>query len=492
MGGLSESSTSSSYRSQTSMRPSPITPDSPTLSTPAMSEIGAMESFASVHGLVLSLGQAQREREKEKLRHADVHTIQRSYAAEARVKVRERTGMNPVTESDKETSDDVDMDMFEEALLARRRNADVHLGFGELGAGLEGGKVKKDRRISLSAAPHPPLSPSTHPFSSQHEYSNPGSPRRVAFVGSPKDDQMMHEARYNRSETRQAKAESRQGLAAAGFVINDAKPMSPRMLSPVQTGLSPTRSKFAHAPPSPLSLSHSISTDTSSSAPMHSPPKRNLSMSIQQTKTYARQDTGLPSPLPFSNFAITRELDPRDKTPTPVTTTITVEKGTGSSLFSKLRKKSNNDARPSTPTVGNTASPLSITFSNNSTNSGSGSGSNPNSSSRFSLTPTPTPQAPVGGYPGARSLSPKSAKAEAKRRKKEEEKARLEALALQFSQNRKKINIAAGGNDSVSIVGSGSVFSGSSGEKRRIANEWVEESKCMYGAGGIVSSWGGL
>ena len=72
----------------------------------------------------------------------------------------------------------------------------------------------------------------------------------------------------------------------------------------------------------------------------------------------------------------------------------------------------------------------------------------------------------------------------------------MQALALQFSQGRSK-NSAHQQQDVASLIGSGggSVLSGvssGSAERRKMANEWVEDSKCMYGAGGIVSSWGGL
>lgn len=70
----------------------------------------------------------------------------------------------------------------------------------------------------------------------------------------------------------------------------------------------------------------------------------------------------------------------------------------------------------------------------------------------------------------------KAAKAEEKKRKKAEEKARLDALAMQFSQGRVK------GKDAISLKSSGS------SERRRLANEWVEDSAGMYGG----MSWGGL
>ncbi|KAL5512668.1 hypothetical protein ACEPAG_2934 [Sanghuangporus baumii] len=86
----------------------------------------------------------------------------------------------------------------------------------------------------------------------------------------------------------------------------------------------------------------------------------------------------------------------------------------------------------------------------------------------------------VSGWADVRDVK-KAAKAEEKRRKKAEEKAKLEALAAQFSQHRAK----AQQKDGVSVVSSGS------SERRRAANEWVEDSAGMYGAGS-VAVWGGL
>ena len=491
--GMSESSTSSSHFSRASTRPSPLTPDSPTLPTPASGDFLSMQTFAAVHGLVVSLGEAQRERQGEELKLTDVMAAQRSYAAEARERVRERSAgsqkLLDLNANEGENADDVDMDMFEEALLARRAREDP------AGIGLEHGSSfvygtnemrAQDKRITLSASPPPPLSPSTHAFGALHEQRISSGPGHVAFLNSPKDDQMDHEARYDRSEKREARTRSQQGLAAAGFLVNEPRQRSPRVHSAIQAGLSPTRSKFANAPPSPFSLSFTASTDTSS---QQSLPKHHLHVQVNQTKTHAyAQDQGPPSPLPFTNFT-TRALDPRDKTPTPVTTTITVEKASsGGSLFSKFRKRAANDTvRSPTPTAASAGStPLSLTFSGTS----SGSGSVPASATQpgFNLTPTPSNfNSDALVYPPTRPLSPKSAKAEAKRRKKEEEKARLEALALQFKQGRQK-NAAMG--DMASVAGAASIMSGSSGERRRLANEWVEESKCMYG--GIGASWGGL
>ena len=86
----------------------------------------------------------------------------------------------------------------------------------------------------------------------------------------------------------------------------------------------------------------------------------------------------------------------------------------------------------------------------------------------------------VSGWADARDIK-KAAKAEEKKRKKAEEKAKLEALAAQFSQQRAR----AQSKDQASVVSSGS------SERRRAANEWVEDSSGMYGAGG-VQVWGGL
>ncbi|KAL5524836.1 hypothetical protein ACEPAF_9982 [Sanghuangporus sanghuang] len=86
----------------------------------------------------------------------------------------------------------------------------------------------------------------------------------------------------------------------------------------------------------------------------------------------------------------------------------------------------------------------------------------------------------VSGWADVRDIK-KAAKAEEKRRKKAEEKAKLEALAAQFSQHRAKTQQ----KDGMSVV------SGGSSERRRAANEWVEDSAGMYGAGSIAV-WGGL
>lgn len=73
----------------------------------------------------------------------------------------------------------------------------------------------------------------------------------------------------------------------------------------------------------------------------------------------------------------------------------------------------------------------------------------------------------------------KAQKEEAKRRKKQEEKERLERLAesLKAKKTAKK--------------DAGSVFSSSSSEiqRRKQANEWLDQSDGMYGA---VGGWGGL
>lgn len=80
---------------------------------------------------------------------------------------------------------------------------------------------------------------------------------------------------------------------------------------------------------------------------------------------------------------------------------------------------------------------------------------------------------------GAADLAPLNAKKAEKRRRKAEERARLEALAAQFAAGRTK------GRDGVSVTSSGS------SEKRRAANEWLEESGGMYSASGI-GGWAGL
>ena len=89
----------------------------------------------------------------------------------------------------------------------------------------------------------------------------------------------------------------------------------------------------------------------------------------------------------------------------------------------------------------------------------------------------------TSGWSDAKDIK-KAAKAEEKRRKKAEEKARLEALAAQFSQQRSK-NGGGAKVDGASVVSSGSF------ERRKAANEWVEDSAGMYG-GGSVMVWGGL
>ena len=73
----------------------------------------------------------------------------------------------------------------------------------------------------------------------------------------------------------------------------------------------------------------------------------------------------------------------------------------------------------------------------------------------------------------------KAAKAEEKRRKKAEEKARLEKLAEQFSAGRQK---GGATGDVTSVISS----SGSS-ERRRAANEWIEDSVGMYGNMGFAA-----
>lgn len=77
----------------------------------------------------------------------------------------------------------------------------------------------------------------------------------------------------------------------------------------------------------------------------------------------------------------------------------------------------------------------------------------------------------------------KAAKAEEKRRKKEEERRKLEQLALQLKATHPKAP-RPGPKDGHSTL------SGSSEERRRQANKWMEETDGLYG--GAINTWGGL
>lgn len=74
----------------------------------------------------------------------------------------------------------------------------------------------------------------------------------------------------------------------------------------------------------------------------------------------------------------------------------------------------------------------------------------------------------------------KAAKAAEKRRKKDAERARIEQLALQLKASAPR----AGAKDGHSTL------SGSSEERRRQANKWLEETDGLYG--GAINTWGGL
>jgi len=75
-------------------------------------------------------------------------------------------------------------------------------------------------------------------------------------------------------------------------------------------------------------------------------------------------------------------------------------------------------------------------------------------------------------------LSTKATRALEKNKRKEEQKRKLEQLAEQLKAGNKK------GQDGLSFVTS------SSGEQRKAANHWIEETDGMYG--GNLTSWGGL
>lgn len=94
-----------------------------------------------------------------------------------------------------------------------------------------------------------------------------------------------------------------------------------------------------------------------------------------------------------------------------------------------------------------------------------------------------TPTSPSFSYtPSMESsdapMSPKVAKAMEKSRRKEEQKRKLEQLAVQLKAGNKK------GQDGLSFTTS------SSGEQRKNANHWIEETDGMFG--GNLSTWGGL
>lgn len=77
----------------------------------------------------------------------------------------------------------------------------------------------------------------------------------------------------------------------------------------------------------------------------------------------------------------------------------------------------------------------------------------------------------------------KAAKAEEKRRKKDEERRRIEQLALQ-------LKASAPGAPRPGPKDGHSTLSGSSEERRRQANKWMEETDGLYG--GAINTWGGL
>lgn len=77
----------------------------------------------------------------------------------------------------------------------------------------------------------------------------------------------------------------------------------------------------------------------------------------------------------------------------------------------------------------------------------------------------------------------KASKAEEKRRKKDEERRRIEQLALQ-------LKASAPGAPRPGPKDGHSTLSGSSEERRRQANKWLEETDGLYG--GAINTWGGL
>lgn len=77
----------------------------------------------------------------------------------------------------------------------------------------------------------------------------------------------------------------------------------------------------------------------------------------------------------------------------------------------------------------------------------------------------------------------KAAKAAEKRRKKDAERARIEQLALQLKASAPGA-LRPGARDGHSTL------SGSSEERRRQANKWLEETDGLYG--GAINTWGGL
>ena len=90
---------------------------------------------------------------------------------------------------------------------------------------------------------------------------------------------------------------------------------------------------------------------------------------------------------------------------------------------------------------------------------------------------------PVNGINGAKANGKVKSKNQLRRlkakQKKAEEKARLEKLAEQFSAGRQK---GSATGDVTSVISS----SGSS-ERRRAANEWIEDSVGMYGNMGFAA-----
>ena len=104
-------------------------------------------------------------------------------------------------------------------------------------------------------------------------------------------------------------------------------------------------------------------------------------------------------------------------------------------------------------------------------------------SATSSTTIQPSSSSSSKGKGKAQSGSPPSRETEApkameKNRRKEEQKRKLEQLAEQLKAGNKK------GQDGLSFTSS------SSGEQRKAANHWIEETDGMYG--GSLNSWGGL
>ncbi|EJC99053.1 uncharacterized protein FOMMEDRAFT_161281 [Fomitiporia mediterranea MF3/22] len=219
-----------------------------------------------------------------------------------------------------------------------------------------------------------------------------------------------------------------------------------------------------------------------------SPPR----MAISQSKVYEdyaynqyNQRTRAPSipPRPTTSSGILHRLhaSPSISSTMSSMSNTSSEKNTrsissssgGGGFFSRARFRSNKKSQPSlvptTPTPPNTLA-------------------HAHSIASFDHRAVPfTPAIPtewhVGAVPSPRENPrevKKAAKAEEKRRKKAEEKARREALAAQFSQARKKCK---DGKSASSMTGSS--------ERRRGANDWLEETDGMYGSANLTS-WGGL